>query len=145
MINTDGIDQFCLLILAGLLTQLSLEKAVNAKLLSDFGLSKQVTDHGDFDDANKMCQNLGAGYWSELSLLPLPFAIIYGIKASNEKILRFSLSFVILFVLTLIVSDFGSHALKCAGLIDTNRVFEYASIVISDLIAVAIAVRMFIG
>ena len=142
--TTDSIDQFGLLILAGVLTQLAIEKVVEAELVSKIGFLEN-TEVAAIEDVDKMCKHNGAGYWSELSLLSLTFAVICGLRASSEKLLRSSLIFMIMFVLILMMSDFGRHAIRCAGFDDKKRIFEYASIAISALIAVAITVRVIIG
>ena len=125
-----AIDQFCELTLAGVLTQLAIEKGVKAGLVPEGDFSNFV------ENPTKMCEHYGAGYWSELFLLPFAFAIIGGVRASSKKLQRFFLIFGVLFVFIMTISDFGHLAMKCSGFDDTKHVFEYVSVGIPALAAV---------
>ena len=131
------IDQFCGLILAGVLTQLAIEKGVEAGLVTETGFLQHLK-LDFFDKYEKLCDHNGAGYWLELSLLPFTFAIIGGVRASSNNLQRFFLIFVILFALNMTISDFGHFAMICAGFYDTKNVFAYVSVAIPALVAVVI-------
>ena len=113
-------------ILAGVLTQVAIEKGMELPLIKSTGYFT-TTKRDMLKQYEKLCEHKGAGYWLELCLVPLTFAVICGVRAPSENVKKCLLTLFTLLVLNITVNDFGHFALLCAG-------FDFGDLTMSTVV-----------
>ena len=114
-------------ILAGVLTQVAVEKCMDLPLVESSGYFI-ATKRQFLSKYEKLCEEMGAGYWLELFLVPLTFAVICGVTAPTENVKKCLLVLFTLLILNITVNDFGHFALLCAG-------FNFEDLTMSSIVA----------
>ena len=105
------------MILAGVLTQIFIEKALQTLYSDSIYLDEWATvSRTDIlKHYTKFCERHGMRYWIELAVVPFIFAVLTMIKVRECKIRRGITVFVAVLVLNMSVCDFGFYAVLCAS------------------------------
>ena len=103
------------MILAGILTQIFIEKALQTLYSDSIFLDEWTTvSRSDIlKHYTNFCEKNGMGYWIELGVVALFYSFLTIIKVSENKIRRGIVVLVAVFILNMSVCDFGFYAVLC--------------------------------
>ena len=104
-------------ILAGVLTQLFIEKSLQTLLSDSIYLDEWAIISRDMFIKNypKLCERKAMGYWIELVAVSSFFSFMTVIKATNNKLRNGIIVLSSTFILNMSVSDFGYFAVLCTS------------------------------
>ena len=104
-------------ILAGVLTQLFIEKSLQTLLSDSIYLDEWGIISRDMFIKNypKLCERKAMGYWIELAVVSSFFSFMTVIKAANNKLRNGIIVLSSTFILNMSVSDFGYFAVLCTS------------------------------